>query len=152
MCFGTVLENRNMKNSTQYLQHSARQMIETSFNETDTTKQYHKVVDKETGKETEFRLRISRHSRKRAQQRGIRPEEISIAMTYGEWVQKQGMCYIIVLDKYLPDHIDTSIRERLHNLVILTNGKTNCMITCYKNAHARRNIKKKSKRLYREAG
>lgn len=136
---------------TRLINHHTRQEIIERTDDNAILKQYHQLEDPETGITTEYRLRISHQSRKRSQQRGIRPQDIALAMTYGKWVQKQGLNYYVVKEDDLPLELDPTIRERIRHLVVITNDRTNCLVTCYKNAHGWRNIKKKHAELVRMA-
>lgn len=113
--------------------------------------QIHEVIDPVSGQTDQYSLRVSYHSQKRSQQRGIRPEDIAMAMTYGHLIQKQRLCYYIVKMNDLPEELSPSVRQRLKNLVVITNVDTDCLITCYKNAGGLRHIKKKHPQLMRMA-
>lgn len=72
-----------------------------------------------------------------------------MAMTYGELFQKQGMCYFVVREQDLPSYLSPAEKKRLRNLVVITNGKTNTLVTTYKDRQAIKHIKKKQEWLAR---
>lgn len=136
---------------THLFNHQTRQEIIERTDNNPIVKQFHQVTDPETGQSMEYRLRISHHSRKRSQQRGIRPEDIALAMTYGVWIQKQGLNYYVVKEADLPAELEHPVRARIRHLIVITNDRTNCLVTCYKHANGLRNIKKKHAELVKMA-
>jgi len=136
---------------THLFDHQTRQEIIERTDSTPIVKQFHQVTDPDTGISAEYRLRISHHSRKRSQQRGVRPTDIALAMTYGQCIQKQGLNYYVVKEGDLPAALDHSICDRIRHLVVITNDRTNCLVTCYKHANGWRHIKKKHAELVRMA-
>ena len=92
-------------------------------------------------------INLSRHSRVRAQQRGLTENLIFLAMDYSKAIFKQGLVFYAVIDKLLPDNLDHQLREKLNNLVIVASQENDEIITCYKRDHAIHYINKKPKRL-----
>jgi len=87
------------------------------------------------------------HSQKRAAQRNIKKEAIVTVIDYGRMFQKQGMRFFVAIDRDLPDWIDPELRKHVHDLVVVLSGEENEIVTCYRNPHPYRYIRKKTKRL-----
>jgi len=87
------------------------------------------------------------HSEIRMSQRGISPEAIKACIRYGEVIHKQSMKFFFVTKKRL-DLLPPKLKEKVRDLVVVTDLNEDCVVTCYRNAHAPHRIKKKPKRLY----
>jgi hypothetical protein len=83
----------------------------------------------------------SRHSQKRAAQRGVSDEVISMVIRYGRLVQKQGLQYFFGATRNFPEGIDHRLIEKCSNLVVIVRGSE--ILTCYKNARGLKKIRKK---------
>jgi hypothetical protein len=86
------------------------------------------------------------HSEIRMSQRGISPEATNACIRYGEVIHKQSMKFFFITKKAL-DLLSPKLQEKVRDLVVVTDLKEKCVITCYRNAHAPHRIKKKPKRL-----
>ena len=91
-------------------------------------------------------VRHTRHSHKRASQRGIQNSWVSIIVNEGQVIFKQGIRFLFMTGKELRYH-SPDMQEHLKNLVIVMADDGSTIITCYKNKDAISNIKRKSKRL-----
>ena len=104
----------------------------------------------ETMKNAEtFNLKHTTHSMKRASQRGITDKIIDLAIDYAQMFFKQGLVFYVVTSKCIPDAIQGNLREKLENLVIVTAGDSNQIITCYKSANAVKHIRRKRCDIFR---
>jgi hypothetical protein len=83
----------------------------------------------------------SRHSLRRAAQRGVSDEVISLVIRYGRLVQKQGLKYYFGASRDFPAHVDHRLVEKANNQVVILRGAN--IITCYKNARGLKRIRKK---------
>ncbi|MBP6872890.1 MAG: hypothetical protein KBC43_12845 [Bacteroidales bacterium] len=90
-----------------------------------------------------FNLEHTRHSMTRAAQRGINDEILDQAIDYAQMFFKQGYIFYVVTGKSLPDTLKGSLRNKLENLVIVTAGDSNRIITVYKSNNALKHIRKK---------
>jgi len=88
----------------------------------------------------------SRHSHKRAAQRGIQNSWVSTVVNEGQVIFKQGIRFFFMTGKELRYHTP-SMQKHLKSLVIVMADDSNTIITCYKNKDAISNIKRKRKRL-----
>ena len=88
----------------------------------------------------------TRHSVKRASQRGIRNPWIAIVMKDGKTIHKQGLKFVFLTGRQLR-YYDTKLQEYLKNLVVVITNDDNTILTCYKNKDAIGNIKRKNKIL-----
>lgn len=86
------------------------------------------------------------HSAARMSQRGISPEAINACINNGEVIHKQGMKFFFIPKKRL-DLLRPKLKDKVKDLVVVTDLYEKCVITCYRNAHAPHRIKKKPKRL-----
>lgn len=96
----------------------------------------------------EYKISHSSHSCIRAKNRGISTQDIWLAIDYGEIIQKQGMVFYVVLSKNLPNSLDTRTKERINNLVVVTNGSGAQILTCYKSKVASKHINRKCSTLF----
>jgi hypothetical protein len=99
---------------------------------------------------TSYQFNHTSHSKKRAQQRGVKNHWLSILIAEGEKIYKQGLVFHFMRDCDLR-YYSPKIQKKLKNLVVLVDETTKTVITCYKNKDAVRNIKRKNKRLARRA-
>ena len=90
----------------------------------------------------------TKHSDRRASQRGIRNPWIETVIHEGNVIFKQGFKFYFMTEKELRYH-DPVMQNRLKNLMVVMAGDSNTIVTCYKNKDAIGNIKRKSKRLYK---
>lgn len=95
---------------------------------------------------TTSKIKLSNHSLARLSQRGIQEEAVMIVIQQGEIIHKQGLKF-----HYLPKSKcktwESEDAEKVKDLMVITNLARTKVITCYKNAKAVHEVKKKSKRL-----
>ena len=108
-----------------------------------------KVVDIKSQKEVELKFEHSTHSFQRASQRGLNTNKISIALEYGECFFKQGLIYYVLGERNLPKHLSKCERQQFKNIVVVVAGDENKVITCYRSNNPFKNIRLKSKSLYK---
>ena len=108
-----------------------------------------KVVDKKSQKEAELLFEHSNHSFQRASQRGLSTNKISMALEYGECFFKQGLIYYVLGERNLPEHLSKCERQQFKNIVVVVAGDTNLVVTCYRSNNPFKNIRLKSKSLYK---
>ena len=92
-----------------------------------------------------FKFEHSNHSLERASQRGINNDRLSIALAYGEIIQKQGLEFHILGENRIPDEFEKE-KEKFKNTVFVT--RRDCVITCYCAKDPYKQIRKKSKIFY----
>jgi len=90
-----------------------------------------------------YSITLTEHSKTRASQRGINEEVIQLALCYGKEIFKQGLVFIAVQSKTLPETISGKLRKKLNNLVLVLAGDSDSIITCYKNNHSIKYINRK---------
>ncbi|MEJ7627303.1 MAG: DUF4258 domain-containing protein [Ferruginibacter sp.] len=95
----------------------------------------------------DFQFTHSRHSRRRSAQRGIKMNQLTLALQYGETIYKQGLIYFILGEDNIPDSLLKN-KDKLKNTVVVVAGDSNTVVTCYRSANPFKNIKLKSKKLY----
>lgn len=103
--------------------------------------------DKKTGMVQNFKFEHSNHSLERASQRGINNNRLSVALAYGDIVQKQGLEFHILGENKIPDELEKE-RDKLKNTIVVTKG--DCIITCYRARDPYKQIRKKSKVFYKQ--
>ena len=96
----------------------------------------------------EYKISHSCHSYQRAKNRGLSTQDLWLAIDYGEMNQKQGLIFYLVLDKNLPSSMDTKTKEKINNMVVVTNGDSSQILTCYKSKFASRHIRRKSQKRF----
>ncbi|PIP55071.1 MAG: hypothetical protein COX07_01870 [Bacteroidetes bacterium CG23_combo_of_CG06-09_8_20_14_all_32_9] len=99
-------------------------------------------------KSVKYDYTYSNHSKKRSSQRGINDETIQLALCYGKEFFKQGLIFIAVQTKLVPDYISGSLKKKLKNLVIVLAGDSDELITCYKTSNSVKYITKKTQIHY----
>lgn len=92
-----------------------------------------------------FQFEHSNHSLERASQRGFNNNRLSVALAYGEVIQKQGLEFHILGENRIPDEFEKE-KEKLKNTVVVT--RRDCLITCYRAKAPYKQIKKKPKIFY----
>jgi hypothetical protein len=92
-------------------------------------------------------IQQSNHCNSRVSQRGISDEAVSLVISYGDIIHKQGLKFHF-LTKSKCDKLDIPI-ELVRDLMVITNLDRTEVVTCYKNPNAIHAVKKKSKRLFR---
>lgn len=95
-----------------------------------------------SGMVQKFEFEHSNHSLGRASQRGINNNRLSIALAYGDIIQKQGLEFHILGENSIPDEFEKQ-KEKLINTVVVT--RRDYVITCYRAKDPYKHINKKSK-------
>lgn len=88
---------------------------------------------------------LSNHAIHRCAQRAITTQMINDTLKYGELIMKQGVRFYVMLEKLIPRELDNKYKDRIKNIVLLV-SKDFSLITAYKEKHAIRVIKRKSKK------
>lgn len=88
------------------------------------------------------------HSIKRGRQRGVSQKMIEDTITFGNMIRKQGLRFFIMTEKCLSYFHEKQYNERVKNTVVVISAD-NTILTVYKSSRALKNIKKKSKQLWR---
>jgi MFS superfamily sulfate permease-like transporter len=104
------------------------------------------VVDLKSLKAIDFHFKHTRHSFRRAAQRGINLNKITATLQYGENIFKQGLIYFILGENNIPDSLSKE-KNKLKNTVVVVAGDSNEVITCYRSSNPFKKIKIKSKQL-----
>jgi hypothetical protein len=114
------------------------------FNSQKTIKAYAK--DSESGYVQEFEFRHSAHSLERASQRCLNNFRIRIALVYGHSIRKQGYEYCILGEDRIPEEL-IKYKDKLKNTVVVMDGNSETIVTCYRAKDPYKHIRKKSKTL-----
>lgn len=104
-------------------------------------------VRNERGVENAVDFNHSKHSQKRASQRGLSERKIEKVLEYGECYFKQGLIYYVMGENNLPNNIAAQDRDLLKNTIVIVSSETNKVLTCYRSNNPFKNIRIKSKRL-----
>jgi hypothetical protein len=93
----------------------------------------------------------SEHALTRMQQRGIRKEHVDIVLAHGVCYNKQGLIFLAVISKDLPETISKQLVDKVASLVVLCKPtyKSNIIITVYKRKNPHKFIKHKRKNIVR---
>jgi len=88
---------------------------------------------------------VSVHAAGRMVQRGIGPDEIDLAMGFGQMLYKGGAA-IFFMGRRQAERCASSPRdvERLEGVTVVTNSVTHEIITVYRNACAPRRVRRQS--------
>jgi hypothetical protein len=87
------------------------------------------------------------HSNKRSKQRGVNDESIAFVIENSSPFNKQGFCFYSLKNNGEREVPKSLKRDSLMNLVVMTSGDGQAIITVYKNLNAWKNIKRKNKYL-----
>jgi len=102
------------------------------------------VIYRKTLGTMDFHFKHTRHSFRRAAQRGINLNKITATLQYGENIYKQGLIYFILGENNIPDLLGKE-KDKLKNTVVVVAGDSNEVITCYRSSDPFKKIKIKSK-------
>lgn len=91
-------------------------------------------------------IRFSRHGSVRMEQRGIKTDMVSLVLSQGQIIRKQGLRYYYVPKSSATDW-ERKDREAVRDLVVITDKSGSQLITCYRNPQAVKAIKRKTKWL-----
>lgn len=108
-----------------------------------------KVVskDEKTGRIEVFKFTHTYHSFKSSAQRGISDNKMATAILYGEPFYIQGLIYYVLGEDRIPDRLIKS-KEKLRNIVVVVDGDSDTLITCYRSKEPFKHIRRKSKTLF----
>lgn len=95
----------------------------------------------------DFQMTLSVHSTERLIERNISHGAIELALIYGKAFFKQGLVFYVLGEQNLPELVGAKTRKKCKNLVVVTAGDSDEIITTYRNKNPFKYIKKKSKRL-----
>ncbi|PJE46501.1 MAG: hypothetical protein CUR34_07645 [Sediminibacterium sp.] len=99
--------------------------------------------DEKTGWVESFRFTHTSHSFTRSAQRGIDSSKLSIALLYGQPFYKQGLIYYVLGENNIPSKLMNN-KESLRNTIVIVDGKSDTIITCYRAKDPFKHIKRKS--------
>ncbi len=105
------------------------------------------VKDDQLNKSETLNFNHSLHSLKRANQRNIDSQIISVVIEYGTEFFKQGMIFYVLGENDLPANSYYFERKKFRNLVVVVSGDSNTIITCYRSKNPFKHIKKKQKNI-----
>ncbi|SOD96430.1 hypothetical protein [Spirosoma fluviale] len=103
------------------------------------------IQDLTTRQTQQYQFRHTHHSLERASQRSIGKEQLALALAYGETYHKQGLIFYVLGEKKLPAALCRKINAR--NIVVVVNGDSGQILTCYRNPDPHKYIRLKTKRL-----
>jgi hypothetical protein len=91
-------------------------------------------------------MQFSQHASQRAQQRAIDPLVITEIIRHGERIYKQGIIFHFMPKNSLRLFYHRTDQKQIEDVVVIT-SHDGTVITAYRNQHAVKSIKRKSKRL-----
>jgi hypothetical protein len=103
--------------------------------------------DEKTGKVEVFKFTHTNHSFIRSAQRGINDRKIATAILYGEPFYKQGLIYYVLGVNRIPDLLQKETKC-LKNTIVVVDGNSDTVLTCYRSKSPFKHIRKKSKTLF----
>lgn len=104
------------------------------------------VNDTESDFVQEFEFTHSSHSMERAAQRGINNLRLTLALVHGISIRKQGYEFCILGVDRIPDEF-LKFKAQLKNTVVVMDGDSDTLVTCYRSKDPYKHIRKKSKFL-----
>lgn len=106
------------------------------------------IEDLATRQTQQYQFTHTLHSAERASQRGIGNEQLALALAYGETYHKQGLIFYVLGEKNLPTNLRRT--QNVRNIIVVVNGDTGQVLTCYRNPDPHKYIRLKPKRLARQ--
>lgn len=103
-----------------------------------------KMEDAKTANVQEFRFTHSVHSFERSSQRGMSAVKLATALAYGSPYYKQGLIFYVLGEDDIPLTLKKE-RTKLQNTVVVVDGDSGMVITCYRCSEPHKHIKRKSK-------
>lgn len=91
-------------------------------------------------------IRFSLHGSIRMEQRRIKPDMVSLVLSRGKVIHKQGLRFYFVPKAQSKEWKPSEI-ENVKDLIVITDRQGIELITCYRNPQAVKAIKKKTKWL-----
>lgn len=101
--------------------------------------------DKKTGLIEEYTFSQTNHCIIRASQRAITNDKLKLVLIYGEPYYKQGLIYYVLGESSIPKEHKKDCKK-LINTVVIVDGNSDTLITCYRSKNAHKHIKLKQKR------
>lgn len=95
-------------------------------------------------------MKTTTHAQNRCQQRAISAWDVDQVLNFGNAIYKQGMRFMFIPKKEIRTFYNPENQTSLEDLMILV-AADGAIITAYRNTDAVKNVKRKSKRLCKEA-
>jgi hypothetical protein len=95
-------------------------------------------------------MKTTTHAQNRCQQRAISAWDVDQVLNFGNAIYKQGMRFMFIPKKDIRTFYHPDRQSSLEDLIILVAGD-GAIITAYRNNDAVKKVKRKSKRLCKEA-
>ena len=105
------------------------------------------IKDRKMNHLDQFHMTLTEHSIERIKERDICDDSLQLALIYGRAFFKQGLVFYVLGQQNIPNNINAKLRRKCLNLVVVTAGDSDQIITSYRNSNPFKYIKKKSKRL-----
>lgn len=99
----------------------------------------------QNGTKVDFSVALSYHALSRCQERKLTKEIIALALICSTVIPKQGVLFHVVSPKLIPFHLSFQQKQKLKDLVVLTDSACSCIITAYYPSNAMRKTNKKRK-------
>jgi len=99
--------------------------------------------DEKTGFVESFKFTHTNHSFQRSSQRGINNDQMAKTILYGEPYYKQGLIYYVLGEKQIPKQYQKN-KESLKNTIVIVDGQSDTVITCYRSKAPFKHIRRKS--------
>lgn len=103
-----------------------------------------KMEDSKTTNVQEFSFKHSLHSYERSSQRGMNAGKLATALAYGAPYFKQGLIFYVLGEDDIPPRLEKE-RTKLKNTVVVVDGDSGVVITCYRCSEPHKHIRRKSK-------
>lgn len=130
-----------MKNEWNYI-------VKTKMKHTATLVIEEVIMDKNHKKVMgEYKFTHTKHSFQRCLERNIKAAQLLTVLVFGIQIQKQNLVFHIASRQCTAQCIDSSAKKQLEGLVVVTDSTQSVIITCYRNKHSLKNIRKKLKHL-----
>jgi hypothetical protein len=101
------------------------------------------IKDYKSNKSEIVNYELTDHAKLRIKQRKINDLHLQHLIEYADCYFKQGKIFYVLGSKNLPSFIE----RKYHNTIMIVDGKSGQIKTCYRNDNPHKYIKKKSKRL-----
>jgi hypothetical protein len=95
-------------------------------------------------------MKTTTHAQNRCQQRAISAWDVDQVFHFGNAIYKQGMRFMFIPKKDIRTFYEPDSQSSLEDLMILV-ADDGAIITAYRNTDAVKDVKRKSKRLCKEA-
>jgi hypothetical protein len=101
-----------------------------------------KIQKKVVGK---YRFTHTKHSFQRSLERNIKSTQLLAVLVFGIQFQKQNLIFHVASHQSMANCSDSSTGKHLVGLVVVTDITQSVIITCYRNKHSLKNLRKKPK-------